>query len=347
MQDLRLVLIILGLIAIVALIVHGLWTNKKNQVKPLRNKVMDNIDPSAKDSQGFDMDGIGSKRVVRKQSDDEPTEPSVTSKPVPVNTAKIEPQFKGVSAHDDDVISFTATDSELLESEDNAVSQMQFDNNALNQRDTHQYDTQIINSEINTESVSQDEQERAPLEPVISHVEKLEAANEILDRDASTIASEDVSESAQDAVADVEEMVFVINVMARENKQINGALLLQELLPLGFKFGEMDIFHRHVDCAGKGAVIFSLANMVKPGTFDIDNIEQFQTPGVSLFMMFPCANEASTNYNMMLHAAEHIASGVDGLLMNASRQPLTADLIQQDKETILALEANAKKRNQQ
>ena len=64
MQDLRLVLIILGFMAIAALIAHGLWSNKKNQVKPLKDKPLDKLDQNLKDRQGFDLDGIGEKRVV-------------------------------------------------------------------------------------------------------------------------------------------------------------------------------------------------------------------------------------------------------------------------------------------
>ena len=70
MQDLRLVLIILGFIAIVALITHGLWSNKKNQVKPLKDKPLSKVDANVKDKQGFDLDGIGEKRVVSQPGEE-------------------------------------------------------------------------------------------------------------------------------------------------------------------------------------------------------------------------------------------------------------------------------------
>ncbi len=70
-------------------------------------------------------------------------------------------------------------------------------------------------------------------------------------------------------------------------------------------------------------------------------MEQFQTPGVSLFMMFPCAGEASRNYNLMLNAAERIANGIDALLLDASRNPLTPQAIQHDRAIILEFERKA------
>ena len=70
--------------------------------------------------------------------------------------------------------------------------------------------------------------------------------------------------SAAKPSAEVQSEVLAINVRAAEGESLSGAALLPLLLTLGFKFGEHDIFHRHVNANGKGPVLFSLANMVKP-----------------------------------------------------------------------------------
>ncbi|MCE2573705.1 cell division protein ZipA [Motilimonas eburnea] len=128
--------------------------------------------------------------------------------------------------------------------------------------------------------------------------------------------------------------VFVLNVMSSEGQLFAGAELLPTLLNLGFKFGEMDIFHRHLSPTGNGPVLFSMANMVKPGTFDVDHMEQFETHGVSLFMALPCAGDPSNNFALMLHAAEMLASELNGAVFDATRQPLTRQKVNEYKQRI-------------
>jgi len=339
MQDLRLVLIILGFIAIVALVAHGLWSNKKNQVKPLKDKPLGKVDHSVKDKQGFDLDGIGERRVVSKSV--EPTISVTNAKsPKPVTADKIEPQFSATKTmaeteQEESVLtgSFSATDVEAPRS----ATHLPADNAVMS-------DVSYDVVEAATPSVVESEQASAPQRDAVVTLQEQAVENDAVVMDDNnvndTVANTESSAPAAEDGA-VDEAVFVINIMAREGKNIAGAELLQELSAFGFKFGAMNIFHRHVDAAGKGAVIFSLANMVKPGVFDIDSMEQFESPGVSLFMMFPCAGQASHNYGLMLSAAERIAEGVDGLLMDATRNPLTEDAIEQEQAFIRQLESRS------
>jgi len=56
--------------------------------------------------------------------------------------------------------------------------------------------------------------------------------------------------------------------------QAFGADLLPVLRKQGLHLGEMSIFHRHADVDGNGQVMFSMANMVKPGTFNVREVAQ-------------------------------------------------------------------------
>jgi len=136
------------------------------------------------------------------------------------------------------------------------------------------------------------------------------------------------------ATKPVQQEVLVLNVRATEDNPISGAALLPMLLTLGFKFGDQDIFHRHVNSNGKGPVLFSLANMFKPGVFDIDNLETFTTVGVSLFMILPIEGEAHQVFNMMHNAARKIAEEFGAQVLDGRRSVLTKQGLQQYFEKI-------------
>jgi cell division protein ZipA len=136
----------------------------------------------------------------------------------------------------------------------------------------------------------------------------------------------------------VEPEVLVLNVRAPEDAPIAGAALLPMLLTLGFKFGDQDIFHRHVNSNGKGPVLFSLANMFKPGVFDIDNLENFETQGVSLFMILPIEGDPHQVFNMMHNAARKLADEFNAQVLDGRRSVLTKQGLQQYVEKIREFE---------
>lgn len=132
--------------------------------------------------------------------------------------------------------------------------------------------------------------------------------------------------------------VLVLNVKAADSAPIQGAALLPMLLTLGFKFGDQDIFHRHVNSNGKGPVLFSLANMFKPGNFDIDNLENFTTQGLSLFMILPIEGDPHQVFNMMHNAARKIADEFSAQVYDGRRALLTKQSLQQYVEKIREFE---------
>lgn len=134
--------------------------------------------------------------------------------------------------------------------------------------------------------------------------------------------------------------VYVINLMGRPGHDLQGATLLSSLMALGFKFGEMDIFHRHEDPNGKGEVLFSMINMVKPGTFNPYRMEQFTTPGVSLFMQLPLRSNAAFAFEDMLQAADQLASDLDAMLTDMDRSPLSDETIARYRHELAAYEAS-------
>lgn len=128
--------------------------------------------------------------------------------------------------------------------------------------------------------------------------------------------------------------VIIINVMAKSDAQIEGKDLLQILLKQGMRLGEMSIFHRHADTNGKGPVMFSMANMLKPGTFSMSEMEDFTTPGVSFFMQIPNNLGNMHCFDEMLSTAEALQNELDVLLKDENRSVFTRQTIEHSRQRI-------------
>lgn len=130
------------------------------------------------------------------------------------------------------------------------------------------------------------------------------------------------------------EEVLIINVMAVRGENFRGDELLDILLKCGMRFGDMDIFHRYSDSKGDGALLFSMANMVKPGTFDLDAMDEFDTPGVSLFMTLPLKADSMQSFELMADTARTIAETLGGELKDEQRSVMTRQTIEHCRERI-------------
>ncbi|WP_434572960.1 cell division protein ZipA [Pseudomonas sp. Z1-14] len=137
------------------------------------------------------------------------------------------------------------------------------------------------------------------------------------------------------------EEVLVISVICRDPAGFKGPALLQNILESGLRFGEMDIFHRHESMAGNGEVLFSMANAVKPGVFDLDDIDHFSTPAVSFFLGLPGPRHPKQAFDVMVAAARKLAQELNGELKDDQRSVLTAQTIEHYRQRIVEFERRA------
>ena len=128
--------------------------------------------------------------------------------------------------------------------------------------------------------------------------------------------------------------VIVLNVMARDGYHFAGDDLLQVLITSGLKFGEMNIFHHRQGNEIKGPVIFSVANILNPGTFDLNSMEEFSTLGVSLFLALPTAINNLEALEQMLRVAQQIRGALDGELRDDNRNIMTAQTTEHYRQRV-------------
>lgn len=129
--------------------------------------------------------------------------------------------------------------------------------------------------------------------------------------------------------------VLVIHIRAAKNEYFYGSDLLELILDNGLRFGAMDIFHRHAGEDGEGPILFSMANMVKPGVFDLHTFEEFSTVGLSFFLGLPTETGSDMQaFDVMLSTAQDIAEKLQGELKDENRSVLTKQTIEHYRERI-------------
>ncbi|ELM3723495.1 cell division protein ZipA [Edwardsiella piscicida] len=296
MQDLRLILIVVGAVAIIALLLHGLWTSRKERSALFRDRPNKRQKPRRDEKPFSEMDeGVGEVRVQR----------GGTPLPHPV-----EPAMGALGEESDappDPLARRESEAQPLAS-------------PTPRRD------ETVDPLLGDPLLAVEPDDEAPLAAPSAAVDGEPAAP-----CAATAAGERPA-AAEDGK--VRETVLVMHVAAHQGSSIGGEVLLQSVLQAGFQYGAMKIFHRHLNPAGSGPVLFSMANMVKPGTFDVENMADFSTPGVSIFMMVPSYGDASQNFKLMLQSAQRIADDVGGVVLDDERRMMTPQKLETYKARI-------------
>ncbi len=147
------------------------------------------------------------------------------------------------------------------------------------------------------------------------------------------VEGEDSPAEEEAEAAEISDFI-ILHIHMPEGLTMQGSKLLPLLLTLGFKYSEDGFFNRHLDPSGNGAVLFRLVNMYNPGTFDIDNMEQFSTAGISLFMTLPCEGDSLAAFNMLHSAAKKISEEFGAEILDSERQPLSVNRVREYVEKV-------------
>lgn len=146
----------------------------------------------------------------------------------------------------------------------------------------------------------------------------------------AAVDEEEVMEALGD---DLPTKILQLNIVTN-NAPMASAEIHKVAQEVGLAFGEMSIFHRHLDGSGS-PVIFSMASMVEPGTFPADPSTEFTTPGLALFARLPGPQDGLAVFSDMLYTAERMAAVLDGSLQDETHSDLTKQTIEHVREEIL------------
>nr|VFJ42760.1 MAG: cell division protein ZipA [Candidatus Kentron sp. FW] len=131
------------------------------------------------------------------------------------------------------------------------------------------------------------------------------------------------------------ELFIALTIIARPSRQFAGTEIHEQMEKVDMRLGDMQIFH-HFGMADQQTEqpVFSVADILEPGTFSPDEIENHSTKGLALFMKLPGPMDGLVAFELMLNTAQQLAKALDGELCDDTRSTLTTQSANHLRERI-------------
>ncbi|MEC8158725.1 MAG: cell division protein ZipA [Pseudomonadota bacterium] len=128
--------------------------------------------------------------------------------------------------------------------------------------------------------------------------------------------------------------IYSLNVIARTDQGFTGDDILRVLLGCGLRFGDMDFFHLSEAQGVIPTIQFSVANMMQPGVFDLENIDELSTQGLMFFLTLPGPHDMARAFDLMLETAHIVAHSLGGDVFDETRSVMTKQYVDSLRQSI-------------
>jgi cell division protein ZipA len=132
---------------------------------------------------------------------------------------------------------------------------------------------------------------------------------------------------------DDQRRVVALRLVAPPPERLAGRALRLALASEGFVLGKFQIFHKPDE---NGRAVLSAANLSKPGTFDLDNMDSQRYGGLSLFTVLPGPRPPLKAFEDLLATARNLNERLQGALQDERGGPLTPTRIASLRESLAA-----------
>ena len=132
---------------------------------------------------------------------------------------------------------------------------------------------------------------------------------------------------------DDQRRVVALRLVAAPPERFAGRALRLALASEGFVLGKFQIFHKPDE---SGRAVLSAANLSKPGTFDLENMDSQRYGGLSLFTVLPGPRPPLKAFEDLLATARSLNERMQGALQDERGGPLTPTRIATLRESLSA-----------
>ncbi|WP_439256644.1 cell division protein ZipA [Lonepinella sp. BR2271] len=334
-MDLNTVLIILGILALIGLVAHGIWSNRREKSQYFehannfgRAQHHQSVNPSEQNETAvpnFAQPTTASPLNVSPQSavSQQTVQPQAIQPVVPANEVPVAaPSVSVGQAHSVDQIKITLPNADFNQSADEPVHYEYHPE--PKQPKANMADYTLADAVDFAETQAQVDMTSPELRVQLQQASSPISEPTLQQPIDNPKTSEPVAQ-AQPAATDF----MLLYVVAPENRQFLGLSIAQSLDNLGFILGKDNLYHRHVDTVAS-PVMFSVANIEQPGTFNPYAMNEFSTLGLALFMQVPSqVGNNKANLKMMIQAAKNLAEELNGFVLT-DQQAIFDDKQEQD-----------------
>jgi len=166
--------------------------------------------------------------------------------------------------------------------------------------------------------------------------EEPQTTEELINSHDAELEANSSDEPIQSEMINDWDMVIAFTVMARDGGTFSGKSVKTTLESLDLHFGDLQIFHRSLPGLRK-QTLFSVANILDPGTLNPDSFATMQTPGLLVFARLPGPVNGLTLFDDLLDVAQKMTDKLDGTLCDESRDILSQSAIEAMRSRILSL----------
>lgn len=129
-----------------------------------------------------------------------------------------------------------------------------------------------------------------------------------------------------------ESLLIILNIMSPKGHVFTGEGIHAVMTSAGLTHGEHKIYHYIQD----NQAVFSIANAVEPGFFELSQLQTLSTPGLAVFMELPGPMECRKAFDTLLEISQRLATALSGELCDENHSVLTQQTISHLKEKIEA-----------
>lgn len=135
---------------------------------------------------------------------------------------------------------------------------------------------------------------------------------------------------------DGDDMVIALTIMAADAARFSGKAVKAGLDSLNLQFGDLQIYHRFTSGSYKHS-IFSVANILDPGTLLPDEFISLTTPGLLIFARLPGPVNGLVVFDDLLETAQSLTERLGGILCDDARQPISDSRLETMRSQIFNL----------